>query len=202
MKKLIYLLLLIAFIVGCQSNLESTYNKMEKISKKYDTSFRTEELNISTVPLGKVNDLIVEIEKVPAKDKPSMEVKEIRLDMLKSELYWELALSAGPIGFASDGFKCSEKQHLEATGDYLNKSYYYGSKAIKDLDNFLFVYPEYREIVGFRVAGSEEDTRANFFFSPLGWVKSQTRYNKELYEQVCTEEALKKAQEEYLNKSQ
>ncbi|MDP4012048.1 MAG: hypothetical protein Q8R00_00365 [Candidatus Nanoarchaeia archaeon] len=202
MKKLIYLLLLVVFIVGCQSNLEATYNQMEKISKKYDTSFRTEELNVSTLPLGKVNDLIGEIEKVTAKDEPSMQIKEIRLNMLKSSLYWELALKAGPVGFASDGFKCSEKQFLEVTGDYLNKSHYYGSKAIIDLDNFLYTYPEYREVIGFREAGSDKDTRANFFFSPLGWVKSQERYNRELYAQVCTAEALKEAQDEYLNETQ
>ena len=189
MKKLILLLLVIVFIVGCQSNLEYTYNKMEKISKKYDTSFRIEELNASVVTLEKVQDLIEEIDKVKTNDEPSAKIKEIRLDMLKSELYWELALQQGPIGFASDGFKCSEKPFLEMTGDYLNKSWFHASQAIVNLDEFLYQYPEYREVVGF------EDTKTNFFYSPAGWLKSQARYNRELYAEICSPEALKQAQE-------
>jgi len=179
MKKLIYILLLVVLLTGCQQSFESTFEKTEEISEEYDTSFFTEQLNGSIVPLEYISPLIGKIEEVKAEENASKRFIEARVNMLKSQLYWHLALGVGPAGFASDGFRCNDKKELDKVSEYLNKSYYHGIKATIQLDDILIEYPEYRPIVGI------SDTRTDFYFSPLGWIKDQMRINKGAFEFYC-----------------
>lgn len=179
MKKLTLLLVLSVLIIGCQADLETTYNRLEKISEKYGTSFKTEMLNTSIVELDKIAPLITEIESVKIDDEASKEFIEARLDMLRSQLYWELALKVGPTGFASDGFKCNDHKEMLRVSDYLNKSRYHGMEATKQLDEILIDYPEHRNIIGI------DNESTNFYYSPFGWMKQQIRYNEDLFKQHC-----------------
>ena len=108
MKK-VYLLLALILIAGCQNTFEGTFNKIEKISKEHDTSFFTEELNRTVVPLPEIMPLIKDIESVKADDNASERFIEARINMLRSQLYWQLAMNLGSLGRADDGFYCKER---------------------------------------------------------------------------------------------
>lgn len=179
MKKLLLLLALV-FIVGCQNEFEATFNKFEKISDKYETSFFREKLNGSEVDLDKIQPLMNEIEAIKVEENATVRFKEARINMLKSQLYWQLAMDVGLVGRADDGFRCSEKQHLDRAGDYYNKTHYYGLNAYNGLDLLLRDFPEYRDIIGMG------KNRTYFYDSPIFWAGERARYNRELYAEICT----------------
>ena len=179
MKKLLLLLALV-FIIGCQEEFEATFNKFEKISSKYDTSFFTERLNGSEVELSKIQPLINEIEDVKVDENVSIRFKEARINMLKSQLYWQLAMDIGLVGRADDGFRCSEKPFLDKAGDYYNKTYYYGLSAYNELDLLLRDFPEYWDTIGIR------ENRTFFYDSPIFWAGERARHNRELYVKICS----------------
>ena len=179
MKKLLLLLALV-FIVGCQENFEATFDKFEDISEKYDTSFFNEKLNGSEVELNKIQPLINEIEAVKVTENASIRFKEARINMLKSQLYWQLAVDVGLVGRADDGFRCSEKPLLDKAGDYYNKTHYYGLNAYNGLDLLLRDFPEYWDTIGIR------ENRTYFYDSPIFWAGERARYNRELYVEICT----------------
>lgn len=179
MKKILLLLALV-FIIGCQEDFKTTFDRFEDISKEYDTSFFTERLNGSEVGLNKIQPLINEIEAVKVEENVSVRFKEARINMLKSQLYWQLAMDIGLVGRADDGFRCSEKQHLDKAGDYYNKTHYYGLKAYNELDLLLRDFPEHWDTIGIR------ENRTFFYDSPIFWAGERARYNRELYIEICT----------------
>lgn len=178
MKKILLLLALV-LLIGCQADFKANFNKFEKISAKYDTSFFNEKLNGSEVPLTKIEPLITDIESVEVSDNASIRFKAARINMLKSELYWQLARDIGSIGRADDGFYCKEKEYLERAGDYFNKTHYYGLNAYNSLDLLLRDFPEYQDIIGIG------NNKTRFYSSPIFWAGERAKYNTDLFKQVC-----------------
>ncbi len=177
----IFLLLALLLIIGCQSGFEGIFNEIEGISREHGTSFFKEELNKTVVPLEKIMPLIADIEAVKTSDNASARFKEARINMLRSQLYWQLALDIGNVGRTEDGFSCKEKPHIEKAGDYFNKTHFYGLAAYNGLDLLLRDYPEYRDIIGLG------DNKTNFFYSPIFWASERAKINKRLYEEVCNQ---------------
>lgn len=178
MRKIILLLALV-LIVGCKSTFEINFDKIEDISQDYDTSFFKEQLNRSEVALSKIQPFINELEELEFKDNASKRFLEVRISMLKSQLYWQLAQDIGLIGRAEDGFSCKEKPHLKKAEDYFNKTYGYGLDAYNGLDLLLTDFPEYKDIIGMG------KNKTLFYDSPIFWAKQRVEYNHNLFEEVC-----------------
>lgn len=175
----IFLLLALLVIIGCQSDFKGNFDRLEKISKEHGTSFFTERLNTTVVPLGKITPLIDDLDAVKVRDNASIRFKDARINMLRSELYWQLAMDIGAVGRVEDGFKCEEKAHIKRAEDYFNKTHFYGLAAYNGLDLLLRDYPEYRDIVGVG------ENKTKFYYSPIFWANERAKLNEVLYDQVC-----------------
>ncbi len=178
MKK-IFLLLALLLIIGCQNDFKGAFDEIEDISKDHGTSFFTEQLNKSEVPLDKIMPLIEEIEAVKVSDNASISFKEARLSMLRSQLYWQLAMDLGDVGRTEDGFACKEKPYIKKAEDYFNKTHFYGLVAYNGLDSLLVDYPEYRDVIGLGA------NKTQFYYSPIFWAKQRADFNRRLYDEVC-----------------
>jgi len=113
---------------------EEGFNALQEIDNKYNTSFRTERLNVSMPPADVIPSIIKDIQSFEStldKKSQSPEVKalflfsDIRKLMLTSEWYFQKGMELGDKGLVNDptGFSCSETQDIiTATFKFLSFS--------------------------------------------------------------------------------
>ena len=189
--------LLIA-IAGCKPKEKSPtfaegFQQLEDLDKKFNASFKQEQLNTSMVAVEKSDVLIKELEafeknlkkKAPSKDQEALLFFiNIRKDMLLSQKYYQLGEKIGDIGLVKDekGFSCSEIKYLLDAAHYFNLSFVHGYNAVSHLDDLLY---QYRDVSQLQDLVGLNQNKTAFYKSPLDHAKNVDRDNTLALEKNC-----------------
>ena len=174
-------------------SFEEGFYELQKIDEKHNTSYHTEMLNETMVPLEEIPKLIEDItafEKSLSKRSNSVEVKalfiftDIRKLMLTSQWYFQLGEQLGDTGLVNDatGFSCNEAEDIINTAFYYNESFVYGLQAEEEIDDMLYMYkyhPRLWDLVGV------DTSKARFFASDLRHIRHIPINNLQSLEVYC-----------------
>lgn len=137
---------------------EEGFEELQKIDEKYNTSFFAEQLNVTMVPLNIIPSMIEDIkafEKSLSRKSESHDTKtlflftDVRKLMLTSQWYFQKGEELGEEGLVNDetGFSCQEANQIIDAAFYYNESYTYGLQAEEELDDLLYIYTYYPEVM-------------------------------------------------------
>ena len=186
-------LIIIVTQKGKEYTFEEGFNALQEIDSKYDTSFRTERLNVSMPPSGVIPSIIKDIQSFESaldKKSSSPEVKalflftDIRKLMLTSEWYFQKGAELGDKGLVNDqaGFSCNEAQDIITAAFNFNETYIYGLKAEEEIDDLLFIYkyhPKLWSLVGIN------ENKPRFYGSDLKSIRHIPLNNLKSLEVYC-----------------
>jgi hypothetical protein len=151
------------------------FNHLEKLSKKYNTSFHTEELNVTMPELDDIPLLLEDIKEFEETLDPASTSYDsqalflftnIRKLMLTSQWYFQQGTALGDIGIVNDqeGFSCAESQYIIDGAFLFNESWVYGLYAQDHIDDILYMFKYHPTVVN--LVGIDEN-KTRFFRSDL-----------------------------------
>ena len=178
---IIVAIILMGIIVGLMKDtgnvdsFEEGFKYVEKLDHKYDTSFKSEQLNWSLINRESIDPFIADLESFKVtldEQEQTQDVRAVqtfvhaRTLMLQSQKNWILGEDIGLIGEVHDeeGFRCSEFQYIINAALYYNASWILGLEAMTTLDILL---SEYKDVEGVKKLVGIDDTKAAFFKSPF-----------------------------------
>ena len=189
---------ILVLVGGCKQKEQSPtfaegFQQLADLDKKFNASFKQEQLNQSMVAEEKTDAFIKELEafkknlqkKLPSKDQEALLFfMDIRKDMLLSQKYYQLGEKIGDIGLVKDesGFSCSEIKYLLDAAHYFNLSFVHGSSAVSHLDDVLYQYQDVNQLQD--LVGLNQNKTA-FYKSPLDHAKNVARDNMQALEKNC-----------------
>ncbi len=188
MKKLILILLVLLFFIGCTTyDYNYSDSKIQELDKKYGGDFKNEMLNATMMEfdnLSLMRDDLVNIREDLVnrginKIKSAILLIDVRLSMLESQKFWYLMKNLGSEGVTQEGFSCSELPKLLLARQYANESLVYAQKANNNMDSLLIYYPDSRLKFGV------DKEKIQFYYSPLNYLSAVVDLNTIAIEKVC-----------------
>ncbi|MBI2109937.1 hypothetical protein HYT58_02065 [Candidatus Woesearchaeota archaeon] len=186
--KLMLTLILLLLLTACQVNkFHDTFNEINELDKKYDTSFMKEKLNGSVVDSSEIPKFISELEAIKSKvsrsgandTNASLLLIRARIDMLESEMAWQTANTINTRRKLKEDVWCYEADLVKSNSEYLGKAVAEAINATLHLDNLLAWYPGYRDLIGY----NENKTR--FYLSPTCYYGHYARVQLEALNNIC-----------------
>lgn len=194
MKKIILVILLLIFLVGCtkEYNLENQIEKINELDEKYDAHWREEKLLGKIVSQDKIHDYIDEISVIEKEVKDELMKDyndntkqahlfvEARKEMLLSYDAYYYATGIGKEFFVGEygGVNCEDEKKIRKVAQKLNESVNHMIKAIDNLDLLQQNWPETTTYIGVNDYKPE-------LYNTEGWkIKKQVRLNMNVVDEV------------------
>ena len=174
-------LLLVSACATTYTSLEDTITASQKIDAAYNTSYRTERLNRTMVPLDEIQSMGDDLRDLRRRvtDPDGQLFIDIRLLMLDSQRLFHLAQTFGDIPFMSKGVTCGDASLIRDGNRLYMESLKQGVAATVKMDDLLYRSATAREILG------TDKQKIEFYKSPFTYYSTQIIISRDLLQRRC-----------------